>query len=255
MCATDDWPFQAASRPQSSGRPLVQVPPDNPDGFVRALLFEPEARLGYLYDVLATASPAARAFALGPVDRRRGCSRPPLPGTRKRGRVRRSVSGTSTRLPFARPLNELAILLLRMHVGADGAPSAPAHRRFWSAALDASPLLDDKGEGAPASHVLVDAAWLLGATAGDMYTRGDRLESGRRSVSACSERAPERRERHGCGGDPATCRRDACCCSALERIGITDPDVYVAGERQSRAAMEGEPSASGRRHSCRARWR
>ena len=217
---------------------LVQISPENPDGFLRALLFEPEARLAYLYDVLATASPDARAFALGTWiddDALR----------MRRFRALGAAVHTSFRewhvdeLPFARPLNELAILLLRIRVGARGEPAAPAHRRFWAAALDASPSLDEKPEGTPSSHVLVDAAWLLGATTGDMYTRGDRLDQ-----FAFGQRV--------FGGHPngesdaaAAVIRDMpsrrMLLLGLERIGITDPDVYAAGERQSRAAMEGGP--------------
>ena len=44
---------------------LLHVPASEPDAFIRALLFEPEARLAYLFDALEIAAPASRAFALG----------------------------------------------------------------------------------------------------------------------------------------------------------------------------------------------
>ena len=214
----------------------LTVPTSDPDAFVRALVFEPEARPAYLYDVLATASPGSRAFALGLwIDD---------PAFRARrfqalvGEVRASFREWHVEeLPFGRPLNDLALLLLRIRTGQDGQPSPPADRRFWASVFGADPALSASGDAAPVSHTRIDVAWLLRATSGDMYARGDRLDQlafGQRVFGVRAEAEP----------DPSaavlremTTRRMLLL--GLERMGISSPDVYTAGLRQARLAGAG----------------
>jgi hypothetical protein len=209
---------------------------DDPESFIRTLFLDPEARSAYLFDVLATASPQGRAFALGLwIDdealriRRFQALDVLVHSTFREWRVEQ--------LPFARPLNDLALLLLRVQVDDRGEPAAPAQRRFWALALDANPSIDAPADSVPATHTLVDAAWLLQATAGDMYARGDKLEQfafGQRVFGTRADRDPDA---------AAAVLREMpvrrMLLLGLERLGVTDPDVYAAGERQARAALEG----------------
>ena len=55
---------QGGAPAQALWESALHVRADDPEAFIRSLLFEPEARPGYLWDVLATASPESRAFAL-----------------------------------------------------------------------------------------------------------------------------------------------------------------------------------------------
>jgi len=208
----------------------------DPEAFIRALLFEPEARPAYVYDVLATASPASRAFALG-----LWLDDPSLRARRFQALL--AEARTSFRewhveeLPFGRPLNDLALLLLRIRTAPDGAPAPPADRRFWGTVFDAEPLPAGPGEPVAATHTRIDAAWLLRATAGDMYARGDRLDQlafGQRVFGAIAgtEFEPAASVLHD-----MTTRRMLLL--GLERMGISTPDVYAAGLRQARLAGTG----------------
>ena len=214
---------------------VAHVSPSDADGFLRALFLEPGARLAYLYDVLAATTPGARDFALG------------LWMNDEAQRARRFEAlavavRTSYRewhveeLPFARPLNDLALLLLRVKTAEHGVPLPPAQRRFWAAVLDASPAVDGPGETG-GGHSLVDAAWLLQATAGDMYARGDRLELFAFGQRVFGSRADAE------GDTTASVLREMptrrMLLLSLERMGIDAPDVYAAALHQSHAAVEG----------------
>jgi hypothetical protein len=205
---------------------------DDPDAFLRAMFIEPEARLAYLFDVLATASPEARAFGLGLW----------LEDAALRGRRFQALALAARssfrewhveELPFARPLNDLAILLLRIRVDARGEPAPPASRRFWASALDASPGLEEPGD----AHPLVDAAWLLGATSGDMYTRGDKLEQFAFGQRVFGAHPDGQSDTASAVIREMTTRRMLLL--GLERLGISSPEVYAAGLRQSRAVLDG----------------
>ncbi len=214
---------------------LARASADDPEGFLRALFFDPSARLAYLYDVLADASPASRNFALGSwiADDALRVRRFQALDMAVRASYREWHVDEH---PFARPLNDLGVLLMRVAVSEQGEPRAPAQRQYWATVFDASPALDPLGDAASASHGLVDAAWLLQATAGDMYTRGDRLDQlafGQRVFS-----------RHPDGQADVAAQvlhemgTRRMLLLGLERLGITNPEVYASGSRQSRTALE-----------------
>ena len=119
---------------ESLWQSLVRVIPNDPDSFLRAMLFEPEARLAYLFDVVATASPEARAFALGLWidDETLRTQRFQALGVAVHNAFH---EWHVEEFPFTRPLNDLAILLLRIGVNDRGEPTRPARRRFWAEAL------------------------------------------------------------------------------------------------------------------------
>jgi hypothetical protein len=214
---------------------VVRARVSDPDAFMRALFAEPEWRTAYLYDVIATARPESQQFVIGAwID--------DLALRMRRFAALATAVHTHYRewrveeLPFARPLNDLAILLLRIEVGPGGEPSPPNDRGFWASALNANPALD-AADPAPPAHALIDAAWLVQATGGDMYTRGDRLDQlafGQRvfgnlddpvseSASAIVRELPTRRM----------------LLLSLERLGIRDAAVYAAALQQARAAGDG----------------
>lgn len=208
----------------------------DPEGFLRALLLESASRTAYLFDVLATAAPDARAFALGlwiDDDQVRARRFQALDAAARSSFHEWDVE----ELPFARPLNDLAILLLRVRVGRRGEPAPPADRRFWATALSANPAVDAASEAAPGAHHLVDAAWLLGATAGDMYTRGDKLDQFAFGQRAFGEHPDRQTDAAAAVIREMPSRRMLLL--GLERMGVTDPDVYASGVRQSRAAEGG----------------
>lgn len=135
----------------------------DPEAFLRALLFDSASRSAYLFDVLATAAPDARAFALGLWidDAAIRANRFQALDVTLRSSLR---EWNVEDMPFARPLNDLAVLLLRIRVGSRGEPAPPAERRFWATALSVNPTLNGASEATAGAHTLVDAAWLLGAT-------------------------------------------------------------------------------------------
>jgi hypothetical protein len=214
---------------------LIRVNPTDPDAFLRTVLFEPEARLAYLFDVLNTASPESRAFALGLwiADDAVRVQRFMALGTMVRGSYR---EWHVDEMPFARPLNDLAILLLRIVVDPHGEPKKPAHRQFWATALDAS-ANPESAVALPASHTLIDAAWLLQGTSGDMYERGDRLDQFAFGQRVFANRADSELEAAAAVIREMPTRRMLLL--GLERIGVTDPKVYAAGLRQAHDALDG----------------
>jgi hypothetical protein len=214
---------------------LLRARVSDPEAFLRALFIEPEWRTGYLYDTLATASPEAQRFALG-----LWIDDPAL-------RMRRFAALSTAvhthyrewhveELPFARPLNDLSILLLRIQVDARGVPSPPSDRRFWAAALNANPALD-AAEPASASHSSIDAAWLVEAMPGDMYSRGERLDQ-----LAFGQRAFATQTNAALDATAAIVREfptRRMLLLSLERLGIRDPAVYSAALQQARIASDG----------------
>lgn len=214
----------------------LQVRASEPEAFIRTLFFEPEARPAYLYDVLDTAAPASRAFALGLWIEDEGL---------RSRRFQALVAAVRTafrewhanELPFARPLNDLAVLLLRIRTTAKGAPLPPAQRQFWATALDASPTPASPLEAIPASHTLIDAAWLVQSVTGDMYARGDRLDQFAFGQRVFGARPDADSDAVAAIVRELTTRRMLL--FGMDRIGITEPSVYASALKQARAAADG----------------
>lgn len=217
-------------------RDLVHVSPDDAEAFLRALFSEPEGRLAYLFDTLATATPGGRAFALGSwiEDDSLRTARFGALGTAVREGFREWHIES---VPFVRPLGDLGILLLRIEVGASGEPQPPARRTFWATVFGAAASLPPPSTAATATHTLVDAAWLLQATAGDMYSRGERLDQVAFGQRVFRDRPDSEADLVSAALRELPTRRMLL--FGLERIGVTDPRIYASGARQAREALSG----------------
>lgn len=218
---------------------LVHVPPSEPEAFIRALVFEPEARLAYLFEVLELATPDARGFALGLWidDAALRAERFQALAVAVRGSFR---EWHIEEMSFTRPMNDLGMLLLRLAVNERGEPSAPASRRFWADALGTSASLDTAGVTTPASastHTRIDAAWLVQATSGDMYTRGDKLDQLAFGQRVFGRAADTDADVAAAVVHEMTPRRMLLL--GLERIGVRDPKIYAAGLKQTRDVLDG----------------
>lgn len=207
---------------------IVAAPLDRPDLFVRALYGEFDGRLAYLFDTIDAARPEAARFALGAW----------LPESARAPRFRSLFAATSASygewhpadLPFARPLGDLASLLLRVRLDERGALAAPASRTFWREVFetDGGDLL---------SGDTIDAAWLVWATGGeDMYARIERLDQfafGQRLLSRASD---------GQSGPAVSILRPfsryRMLWLTLERVGVTSVDTYAAALQRATALTE-----------------
>jgi hypothetical protein len=214
-----------------------------PARFVPLLFGEHTGRVAYLFDTVAALDPASAAFALGLwlTD----------PAVRlERFKALASVTIREYRewkleaLPFARPIHDLTLLLLRLRVDTRGVPTPPADRAFWVEAFGNTPLGTSRpamGPGSGSEHAperLVDAAWLAETTsAGTMYERGDHLDqlafaqrvfgsgSGARSDLLAAVRAfPEQKM----------------LMLSLERIGIRDAATFAFAARQAAKLRTGD---------------
>lgn len=201
---------------------------DAPDAFVRALFADPGARLAYLFETLAAASPEARAFALGSWM---------ADDTLRRARFLALAAQVQANygewdvneLPFTRPLGDLALLLLRLRVTRDGTPAPPASRAFWANALGYSKV--PSATDGPQPEV-IDAAWLLQAIAGSIYARGDRLDQigfGQRVFARVDESVLDE-----AAAIIAELPHRRMLLLGVERLGILNPSVYRALLRQAR---------------------
>lgn len=209
---------------------------DRPDRFIHALYGDADGRLAYLYDTVSELDGPHAAFALGAWIADDAVRR-----DRFQALVVAVTHGyrewTALERPFVRPLNDFAILTMRLQVDAAGAPRAPASRSFWSRVFDmadAAPPAERKGEGG-----LLDAAFLADATSvSDMFVRGDRVDQ-----IAFGQRVFARAEADS--DAVAAIRampRARMLLLALERMGITKPAVYVTAAKRAREAAAGDPN-------------
>jgi hypothetical protein len=218
---------------------VVGAPASRPALFVAALYGAEGGRLAYLYDTIAHLEPPAAAFALG------SWIADPVARSEQFQRLAAACTGLYAEwrvetLPFSRPMNDLALALLRVRVAPGGAPMTPSSREFWRAALgsgDLSPLAQaPPGDAADP----IDAAWLattLGS--GDMYERGARLEQFSFGARVFG------RARAGGWSDAVTAIRAfpryRMLMLGLERMGFAEPSLYAHAARQA-SRIGGPPS-------------
>jgi hypothetical protein len=210
---------------------VLREPLSAPDRAARALFVDAGGRRAYAYWTIAASSSRAAAFALGS-----WIADGDLRLRRFQALVDASVRGYHEwhleALPFSRPLNDLGMLLMRVHVDESGVPLPPASRSLWSTVFDVA-----EQEPGP-----VDAAWLTGITAlDDMYSRGDRLD-----VVGFAQRvfggAPAERTRE-IAATLKEFRHQRMLLLTLERIGIDDPTLYAAAVNAARTVADDAESS------------
>lgn len=210
----------AAGRPSSS-----------PDAFIRALFEQDGGRLASLYDAIAGLDAPRRAFALG-LSMKDAAVR--LRRFKALVAANRSAipQWQPMKLPFTRPLNDVATLLSRVKVQPDGSPSPPAQRSAWTwifAGLDVparGPAQTAPDEGP------IDAAWLAQLlVAADTRERGERLDQlafGQRTFGQ-----PDAASNPDALIAIRALPRFRMLMLTLERSGVRRPAVYAAAVRRA----------------------
>lgn len=209
---------------------VVGESPDRPAAFVRLLLEQQRGRIAYLFDLIGSLDPERAAFALGSW----------MDDSRVRaGRFAALASAAVTAFdewnvqeqPFARPLNDLSMLLMRLRVDDRGVPHDPRSRTFWSAAFGT----DDPRAPAPAfggtEDGVIDAAWLAQLTSfHNPYARSDRLDQLSFGQRVFSEAAPGDLENVLAAVRGFRSHRTLLL--TMERMGIRSPSVFAEAVRQ-----------------------
>lgn len=212
----------------------VAAPVSDPVRFARALFQTSDGRLGYLLATLTAAPPEATRFALGLWI---------VNPTVRMERFKALVAATQRSFrewhpsehPFARPLGDLAMLLVRLRVQPSGIPATPSTKVFWGSVLQAAPEPSGRGEGDGSEPI--DAAWLLGAIgADDMYARVDRLDQlafGQRVFTDADQSADGL-----AAGIISAFRRYRMLLLTLERSGVRRPDVYAQAIQRAQSIAD-----------------
>jgi hypothetical protein len=136
--------------------------------------------------------------------------------------------------PFARPVADPSLMLMRVRVMPDGTPGRPSARLFWERAFESADLPDD-----PARRLrnlqedgVVDAGWLAEAMAGkDLHARVDRLDQlffGQRVFAGASD-ADLPQALVAVRALP----RFRMLMLALERMGVRGGSVYATAAHQA----------------------
>ena len=215
---------------ESLWRSVIGIDPASANAFVERLIAG-DGRLAFLYDVIAHLDDAHRRFALGLQF-----------GPATRAARLRSLLAVFTAAapewkvaerPFGRPPLDGALLLSTIGVTTTGSAVRPLTRRLWDRVFRGDDLNDvayeeiSNGQLRASSGALVlDASWIADRILRVPYAIGrrrlDTLLFGQRVFHSVAE--PE-------SGGVATALRGylsfPALMIALERIGITDPHVYV----------------------------
>lgn len=208
----------------------LSAPASDPARFARTLFGGPDGRVAYVLATLSAAPPAAVRFALGLwiVDRSQRTLRFKALITAAEHSYREWHPAAH---PFARPLGDLAMLLVRVRVDESGLPAPPASRAFWGSVFQA-PVEPGIGHGEGDSNRPFDAAWLVGAIGGeDMYARVERLDQ----LAFAQRMFPESElaaDGHA-ASVVAAFRRYRMLLVALERMGVHRADLLAAGLQQA----------------------
>jgi hypothetical protein len=217
-------------------RAIVSADPARPDEFV-ARLISGDGRLAFLYDVVAHLDGAHQRFALGLH----------LPAGSREARLRSVLAAFTdaapewkvAERPFVRPPLDGAILLSTIHVTETGGAVPPMTRRLWDRVFRGDELNDvpyeEVSDGvlrATSASLVLDASWLADRILKTPYAIGrrrlDTLLFGERVFHVTPD--PD-------SADVATALRGylafPALMIALERIGVTDPQVYIRAARHA----------------------
>jgi hypothetical protein len=210
---------------------VVGEPVARPDRFLPALFTQAQGRTAYLYDAIGQLDPARQHFALGlsladPAARVAGMRA--LAATW----IASSTDWRVASQPFARQAFDLAAMLMRVSADADGRPTEPASRAFWTRVIDGSDLPDDPAGMLAISGAdrPVDAAWLATLTMGsNVRVRAEYLDQfafGQRVFPHASAA-----EMPDVLVAVRAFRRFRMLMVTLERMGIRAPVLYAAAAR------------------------
>jgi hypothetical protein len=234
---------------ESLWRTVLGIDPARPGAFVERVIAA-DGRLAFLYDVVAHLDDAHRRFALGLQF---------SPGSRE-ARLRSLLTVFTTAAPewkvverpFARPPLDGAILLSTVGVTAAGGAMPPLTRRLWDRVFRGDDLNDvqyeeisDAEVRAVSGSLVLDAPWLADRILRAPYAVGrrrlDALLFGQRVFHGISE--PE-------SADVANALRGylsfPALMIALERIGITDPHIFVRAAEHANRLNSIQPAAQRR---------
>jgi hypothetical protein len=205
---------------------------DQPERFIRELFGRGDARIAYLYDVVGQLDRPNAAFALGLwID----------PPSERLARFQKLVDATIAAqhewrvrtFPFARPLRDIATLLARIRADATGRPVLSSVR-LWTHIFEGADLSNTSAADARSSDGVstVDAAWLAQNIAErdvrEREERSDQFAFGQRVFADAGDAA--------FGSVVAAVRgfaRLRMLMLTLERVGITDPDLYAEAARRA----------------------
>ncbi|HEV2984912.1 MAG TPA: hypothetical protein VGX46_11000 [Vicinamibacterales bacterium] len=205
-----------------------------PDRFIQQLLEMNEGRVALLYDTIGQLDAPRRAFALG--------LWMPSAAARADRFKALATSGTGAfrewhvrTMPFNRASYDLAMTLGRIEVEANGAPTAPASRGFWSRLFSSVDLPDDAARQVRGmDEDPIDAAWLAEAIgSGDVRQRAERLEQMAFGQRVFGDLAAAGRDRADVFVALRAVSRYRMLIVTLDRIGIRAPSVYVAAVRHA----------------------
>jgi hypothetical protein len=222
----------------------VGFPVAQPDRFLRALYGDLDARLGYLFDTIASLDAPKASFALG-----LWIPDPQLRAERFLALCGRVIGSYREwqlpLLPFSRPLYDIGMLFFRLEVLPSGAPAAPDSRLFWNRVFQSDSL--DVGDVSAVADVEAEAPMDAAALAeamgsSDLYWRGDRLDQLAFGQRVFASVTPD--------DWPAAIvairalPRQRMLMLTLERMGVTSPRVYASiAQRASRLGSGGATAA------------
>ncbi len=212
---------------------------NDPVTFVTALYASPKGRIAYLYDVIGHLDGPRAAFALGLWLPDRAVR---LERFKALSQLSRSAvpEWHATKFPFTRPAHDLLSLLNRVQVEPSGAPSFPASRHLWTAAMSWKGDTVDYKPTSTANDEPLDAAWLAElALSESVFTRRELLDQfafGHRVFASAKDAAtPDLIIAIG------SFRRVPMLMLTLERMGLRRPSVYVALARHAQRLTRLDP--------------
>jgi len=208
----------------------VGQPLGRPAAFIPALLTAQRGRLAYLYQIVSLVDAPRARFALG-------LWRPdPDARIREFNALVTTVAAAfpqwdPARFPFARPLDDIASLLVRIRASEDGSPRTRFSKAAWAWAF-AGGELPETGARVPGRTAAdpPDAAWLAQAIllndAAGRRERLDQLSLGQRLFADVDPRAAP-----DALAAVRALPRFPMLMLGLERVGIRSPAVFAAAAR------------------------
>jgi len=211
--------------------------PENPESFVRALFEQDEGRLAYLYDAIGELDPARAAFSLGLWMKD--------PATRvRRFKALVAVNRDAipqwqpAKLPFTRPLYDIGLILARVQVEADGAPSVPSLRSAWAWIFESADLpgRSPRPRASAADDDLIDAAWLAQMIVPlDTRDRGERIDQVAFGQRVFGHADPD--DNAAVLTAIRAFPRFRMLLLTLERSGVRQPAVYISAVRRAQQLL------------------